>query len=421
MFTAALFTCILCGIGVGILSCIFFLWTWLIGAPSAGLLTLFVVGYFVLGIFLWKRCNKNASSASSRNHGLYALAFALLCLYVGSVTITRYWEHRHGDWDAWAIWNLHARLLLRGGPEWAHLYTHNIYDGLQDYPVLLPSLVAAGWTIAGSESTAIPAFLGALFTLGVIVLLVSSISSLAGDGRGFAIGLVLLGTTDFIWQGSGQMADVPLAFFILLTVVLLQLSDNSERKGLFLPLSGMSAGFAAWTKNEGLLFTVCVVGTYFLVKTIREMRTGGRDTAIFFCGLVPVLSIVFLFKFLLAPDNYMFSNAPKLLERLQDPSRYSEVSNYFLQAIVAFGAGRISPLIAAGNYLVCFGRPRSNNTNAMLLLLVSMLAGYFVIYIVTPLDLQWHLSTSLNRLLLHLWPTLLFCLACTDRRRNCDA
>ena len=33
-----------------------------------------------------------------------------------------------------------------------------------------------------------------------------------------------------------------------------------------------------------------------------------------------------------------------------------------------------------------------------------MPAGYFFVYVMTPLDLAYHLTTSLNRLFLQLWP-----------------
>jgi hypothetical protein len=36
------------------------------------------------------------------------------------------------------------------------------------------------------------------------------------------------------------------------------------------------------------------------------------------------------------------------------------------------------------------------------------LTGYFFVYVVTPLDLYWHLVTSLNRLFLQLWPGAIF-------------
>jgi hypothetical protein len=37
-----------------------------------------------------------------------------------------------------------------------------------------------------------------------------------------------------------------------------------------------------------------------------------------------------------------------------------------------------------------------------------MLGGYFMIYLITPLNLQWHIETSIWRLFLQLWPTIIF-------------
>jgi len=41
-------------------------------------------------------------------------------------------------------------------------------------------------------------------------------------------------------------------------------------------------------------------------------------------------------------------------------------------------------------------------------LLVLMLSGYFVVYLTTPYDLAWHVSSSINRLFLQLWPSAIF-------------
>jgi len=34
--------------------------------------------------------------------------------------------------------------------------------------------------------------------------------------------------------------------------------------------------------------------------------------------------------------------------------------------------------------------------------------GYFAVYLITPYDLVWHLSHSLGRLFLQVWPSALF-------------
>ena len=45
-----------------------------------------------------------------------------------------------------------------------------------------------------------------------------------------------------------------------------------------------------------------------------------------------------------------------------------------------------------------------------------ILAGFYTIYLITPLDLAWQLQTSADRLLLQLWPTILLLLFISSRR-----
>ncbi len=35
-----------------------------------------------------------------------------------------------------------------------------------------------------------------------------------------------------------------------------------------------------------------------------------------------------------------------------------------------------------------------------------MLASYYLVYVTTPFDISWHVSTSVDRLLVQLWPAL---------------
>ena len=35
-----------------------------------------------------------------------------------------------------------------------------------------------------------------------------------------------------------------------------------------------------------------------------------------------------------------------------------------------------------------------------------MLASYYFVYVTTPFDISWHVSTSVDRLLVQLWPAL---------------
>lgn len=71
---------------------------------------------------------------------------------------------------------------------------------------------------------------------------------------------MLLGTPFLIRHGASQYADVPLGYFILATLVCFSLYDRSVGGGAGpLALARLMAGFADWTKNEGLFFVPIVV------------------------------------------------------------------------------------------------------------------------------------------------------------------
>jgi hypothetical protein len=50
-----------------------------------------------------------------------------------------------------------------------------------------------------------------------------------------------------------------------------------------------------------------------------------------------------------------------------------------------------------------------NALKTTIYIILLMLAGYFLVYVITPYDLEWHLNTSLSRLFVQLWPSFLFC------------
>jgi hypothetical protein len=54
-------------------------------------------------------------------------------------------------------------------------------------------------------------------------------------------------------------------------------------------------------------------------------------------------------------------------------------------------------------------------------ILLVVLSGYFWIYVITPIELNLHLGSSLDRLLMHLWPSAIFVIALVARRESPSA
>jgi hypothetical protein len=412
------------GFGVGIFSVIFFL-ARVSGITNVLALDLTVLAFLLAGFFFLRTRAKAVTTPPAREkfegpiwlHRVLTATFVVaLCAAVYS-TVLRTLTHPHGDgWDAFAIWNLHARFMFRGGTHWRDGFTPLIPWSHPDYPLLLPAAVAHFWTFLGYDAPALPAGIGCAFTFATVALLFSSLSILRGAILAMLGGLTLLATPSFIALGTWQYADVPFSFFILATIVLLRLYDARHSPG-FLALAGLAAGFAAWTKNEGILFLATVVlARSLIVRQNRSLQRESRpiaDIVFLLLSILPVLLVVAYFKHFVAPAGDLFSNPATMLHKLLDPLRYWIILSWYAREFLRFGHWLFvpAPLLLLAYY--CFTRRETQSDHdssdrASILALSLTLAGYFAIYLITPYDLYWHLRFSLSRLFLQLWPSAIF-------------
>lgn len=427
------------GFGLGLFSVIFMLWRAFVGR------NLFAIDLAVFGLLVAGYVYKSRRAAvvitipvSSEKPDpgwlLFVLRAALLIALLAALfsAILRFLAYRHGDgWDAFAIWNLHARFLFRGGANWRDGFTAVIPWSHPDYPPLLPAAIAHFWTGLGRESQIVPALVGLIFTFSTVALLCSSLGALRGQVAAMLAGLTLLATPFFLVQGTAQYADVPLAFFILATTVLICFYGNSsgaERPG-WLTLAGISCGFAAWTKNEGLLFLLAIVASLLLVFVTNRSRSGtpGMPSqrnitvkiarkhlpsfALFLFGVAPLLLVIAWFKRSVAVPNELFSLIA--FHKLLDAWRYLAILKWYGKDFLRFGDWFLIPgtLLLVGLYFASHGerlQPANPGFRTCRIALALTLAGYFLIYLITPYDLYWHLRFSLNRLFLQLWPAAIF-------------
>jgi hypothetical protein len=428
------------GYGLGVFSVVFFL-ARVCNVTHLMLVDLLVAALLIAAVLLtWMRsrsANGMAISAATSKPGpawfqrVLVLAFGIaLCAAIYSA-IQRMRAYPHGDgWDAFAIWNLHARFLFLGGSDWRDGFTALLPGSHPDYPLLLPAATAHFWTYLGRDDARVPSLIGFLFSFATVGVLFAALSILRGRGQAMLCGTALLATPFFIEQGTAQYADVPLAFFLLATVVLLCLYDGNPgdraprpASGL-LALAGVAAAFAAWTKNEGLLFLGAIVVSRLLIlirprgeglskrsdPSLREIWTA---VAPLIAAIVPVLLVIAYFKHSIAPPSELFADPKATIRKLLDLTRYWAIIKWYGKGFLRFGHWLLIPgtLLLVGFYYVAGREDRragQAGVRTSILALALTLAGYFAVYLITPYDLYWHLRFSLTRLFLQLWPATLF-------------
>ena len=409
------------GWGLGVASCVFFAWRasggeagrGFVGADLALFATLAAVGS------LSGRASGGRGEGDGPGRGLPRWASAVLV--VGLVGAMVAWvaefllissKRPHGAWDAMWIWNLRARFLDLGLVSRAEAFHPALIASHLDYPLLIPSTVARCWAYAGGEPTLGPILVALAFSMALIGLLLSALTALRGRSQGLLGCLALLATPSLIELGSNQYADIPLAYFFLATAVALVMGDRAadpRSSAAWAAVAGMMAGFAAWTKNEGLLFLGSVAASRLaLVVSSRGWRLAAREAVAFGVGLAPVLAVLVAFKLYLAPPNdFLAAQSPvEIIAKLTDPSRYAMVGRAVAGQLAGLGSGAVAWLV--GYRLLLGGAPRRLGTGSVWLILAMMAVGYLLVYVSSPLFLPWHLQWSLDRLIIHLWPLAVF-------------
>ena len=409
------------GVGCGITSCSYFLTLSLFGPAKIYLVMNDVIsGLAFIALFLYffrfrEKLSYPAISEDISTNGkvqqILTLGFiaALICS-IGNA-ILRSSMLPHGSWDAWTIWNLRARFLYRGGSHWTDTFSTFLAPHHPDYPLLIPAQIARFWQFIGKETQVVPAIIAICFVYLTAGLLVSAVFMLRGRYQGLLAGLVLLGTPYYLIIGISQLADIPLGFFILATLVLISFQDRmSGSPGISL-LAGIMAGFACWTKNEGLLFLLTVIIARLAIIFFDADRKNkvGQMTC-FVAGIAPILLILLYYKVHFAPSNDIFAGQEiqPVIGRLMDLSRYVQIT----KALLVFANQTIPVASLLIIYPFYAGIQLENNSKkaviTLLIILFLMCSGYFAIYVISPYNLGWHLETSLPRLLMQLWPSVIF-------------
>jgi hypothetical protein len=255
-------------------------------------------------------------------------------------------------------------------------------------------------------------------SVSTVAVLVASLRLLRGPSQGWISGLVLVSTPFFVVHAAAQYADVPLGSFLLLALVFLAFDGTyGDRTPVFASLAGLAGGLALWTKNEGALFLLALVGAHVVLKLWQRQPALGRSARAFLLGLAPMLCVVAYFKLRLAPPNDLIAGLAldRTLSRVATASRYGAIGRAFKGHIAGFGGnGLVSAVWLLIAYLAATWVSDATRKAAWLrsgaLAVLMTLAGHALVYLTMSDELPRHLNNSLERLLLQLWPAALFLL-----------
>ena len=325
------------------------------------------------------------------------------CVLASAFFVVHTLRHPDGGWDAWAIWNLRARFLARAGPDFHAAFSPEIlFWAHQDYPLLVPGIVAQGFQLVRAQPVWVPA--GASYLLAGLTVAVLATAELRGAPWPSLSALTLLATPCFVGFAANQQADVPVGAFLLAACVMIALGIESGKRAYF-AAAGIGASLAAWTKNEGTLHFLAL-GFAMVAVAWAPLRERVRAMLDYSCGALPILSLLAYFKLTVARANDLFSDpgAARLLEL----HRWGELFAALARRVVFFQTWALWLVAELAVLALIVPRlPPRPSARVLGLALALSFAATLGVYLVQPHPLVWFFRASIDRVLIQLWPSAL--------------
>jgi hypothetical protein len=360
-------------------------------------------------------CRVPVDDHRGRGVWLGSMAMALLAVGYGWASLRWLADRPLGSFDGMGIWTYRALQWFRSGdvfPETLGM----MLESKPGYPLLLPGLITSQYTLWGGESTTIPVVTGWFFVISVGAACILAVKRWAPLSIALAAAVLLL-STPMMWRWAfAQSADLALASLALAAAYGLSELVTRDRKGATPPwLVGFFLGLMVWTKDEGLFLSIIMAAVAVVCARFGGGRVPGRRWLGVLVGALPGLVATAVLKIAWAPagevHRYLGAGG---WSRLADPGRWRDVAGAFANRLIPWSGeglwgGTLVVLFVVLVIAVSLHRSGGFGLGVMLYGVPVVLAAGLdaTAYLLTPEPLEWHLRTSLDRLLLQLLPMAL--------------
>jgi hypothetical protein len=244
------------------------LWLGLLSIPIDWWLVLMpLIGLIIMGIgwrLVWQRRDSfKLFRLDLRLLPLPAQLSVVLCIVLAVLILFNavYWPFAIDDAVAiYAFWG--KQIALTGALPTGVLY--------ETYPQLVQTLYAIIFQASGQINEYAAALIPAALSVGVMLAAYLLGSQLFSWTAGLIAALIVALTPAYANWASASYVDLPMGFFYAMTAVFLVRWEREQRWQDAM-LTGVMAGLAMWTKNNGLLL-IPILGLWSVYQIWRERR-----------------------------------------------------------------------------------------------------------------------------------------------------
>lgn len=315
-------------------------------------------------------------------------------------------------WDGWSIWLRKGLVLFDSGSLPTEFFTSAKYEYMHaDYPILLPLWESAFFRFAGAADVqALHGQFWIMFVAGLwagaflahrIAAAVDGSKEWAAALWAPALGLLLVTATVRV-QLMTMYADIPLAIFAFAAVLAFSLWLADGRSG-YLWTGAVLLSAVASLKNEGLTTAAAVLGALVLIRFFApgsSSRIQSAKPALVASAAVVITTLPWRIWIKLQDISGDLPVGQGLSPSFlwERRSRVRPTWEAIIEQLTNAGFWNLIPALAVGLILFCLlagvGR---RIAGFYLFALVGTMAAIVWAYWISPLELDWHLRTSVDR------------------------
>lgn len=345
---------------------------------------------------------------------LIALLLAFLYENAASLPFTGY--------DGRATWNFKAKILLHEDTVRGEIFhdPHRVHYH-REYPLLIPSALYALYELHGDvQERAARVFFSSIFLFQLLFLFGALRRSGAGPALAAMVTLFYAATpfrSDWSERDGGALnsgsVDIPLSFFALAACVLWLWWWRERARWQWL-LAAAFGAFGLMTKNEGLIVLAATVVAMAAAAITQPRGERMRPLLLGLAGIAAAVALAAPSLWLARFQPLTYDEKYSLALINADMLRHAPERIRMIAHVIAWDIAKLDKwgftwfVILGALPLMVWGWRGRRGDCFLDVLLFAWAGAYLFVYVVTPMNLNFHLNTSMSRLLSHFLPLVLF-------------
>jgi len=329
---------------------------------------------------------------------IYYLLFYSIILFILSVDLA---SNLKLYWDAQKIWLPKASVFFNNG-----LISDLKNTAYSHYSFLGSLIWSFFWKISSFENE----YFGRIFFLAIYcysLLSITSLLNLNENLRAISLFLLILITYDY-WHFRGTQEILIFSLLLILSKYLFSLIVYEKNINFNLLIIFLSLNLILWTKNEGIILAIIL----FIILFFFMRQSLKKKFIIFLILFFMVILRFSLFKIngldLSLSQDFDFENIIKIFFNNLSLNNFFIITKYILFSFVKFPHILMSLFFA---FILLFDKQLFKKLKFLYLYLMLTIFLIFTIYLSSPYDMEFMVSTGSLRLILEFSsPYLLFTL-----------